>query len=128
MSRTRLPLVCVIDPDPAVRDSAYTLFQTQPVQVMTFAGVCAFWEAIGCTRPTCVIAEVELPDGDGIELYIQLLHRHPDMPFALLLSRETGAAPHRARAQGIRAVYQKPLLVDQLRQFVESACVRLDRD
>jgi DNA-binding NtrC family response regulator len=92
---------------------------------MTFAGVYTFWDAIGHTRPACVIAEVELPDGDGIELYVQLTARHPDLPFALLLSRETGTALHRARTQGIQAVYQKPLLVDQLRLFVEAACSRL---
>jgi FixJ family two-component response regulator len=122
MIETILPLVCVIDPDPAVRDSALTLFETQAFNVMTFDCGGAFWSDVGVTRPACVIAEADLPDINGVDLYISLSRMHPGLPFALLLSQEGGTALHRARVQGIPAVYSKPLLGVQLRQFVTSAC------
>jgi FixJ family two-component response regulator len=115
--------VCVVDGDPAVRDSLATLIELSEHQVTTYASGEAVLRGLG-DRPLdcdCMIAAAELPDMSGLELFTALKRLHPNIRFALLLSRNDHTAMLAARHSGIDAVFQKPLVHGKLRRFLETA-------
>jgi two-component system, LuxR family, response regulator FixJ len=115
--------VCVVDGDPAVRDSLATLIELNEHPVTAYASGEEVLRDLG-SRPLechCVIAAAELPDMTGIELFTALRRLHPSVRFALLLSRNDHAAMLAARRSGIDAVFQKPLVHRKLRRFLETA-------
>ncbi len=106
-------VVCVVDGDPAVRDSLQYLCDSSGHSAMGFATQAAFLRMLdGMHEPfaRCVICEAQLPDGSGVELYQTLRQRGVELPFALLVSRNAGPAAHLARRVGIEYVWSKPLV------------------
>lgn len=80
---------------------------------MGFATQAAFLRMLDGMQDTvarCVICEAQLPDGSGVELYQTLRQRGVELPFALMVSRNSNTAAHLARRVGIEYVWSKPLV------------------
>ena len=106
-------VVCVVDGDPAVRDSLQYLCDSNGHSAMGFATQAAFLRMLDDVRevfPKCVICEAQLPDGSGVELYQTLKQRGVVLPFALMVSRSSVRAGYLARRVGIEYVWPKPLV------------------
>ena len=106
-------VVCVVDGDPAVRDSLQYLCDSSGHRAMGFATQAAFLRMLDGMQDTvarCVICEAQLPDGSGVELYQTLRQRGVELPFALMVSRNSNTAAHLARRVGIEYVWSKPLV------------------
>ena len=114
-------LVCVIDGDPAVRDSLATLIGLNGREVSTYATGREFLDAQDSRAIDCVVCEAELPDTSGLELFRAFRATHPSARFALLLSRTNLAAAAVAKRSGVDAVLHKPLVHRQLTTFVAGA-------
>lgn len=113
-------MVCIVDADPAVRDSLATLMDLDGHRVLTFG---SGREALDGSRGQTigwVICEAELPDFSGVQLYRLFKASHPDTRFALLMSRTDPAAMAVARRCGIDAVFHKPLVHRRLASFVKT--------
>ncbi|MCR9262281.1 MAG: response regulator [Pseudomonadaceae bacterium] len=103
--------VCVIDGDPAVRDSLQYLCSSQGYPAAGFSTCAAFLRMLDtqmCARS--VICEAQLPDGSGLELFQEIRRRGLQMPFALLMSRFSLPALAHATRLGVEYVWPKPLL------------------
>jgi FixJ family two-component response regulator len=103
--------VCVIDGDPAVRDSLQYLCISQGYPAIGFSTCAAFLRMLDnqmCARS--VICEAQLPDGSGLELFQELRRRGLQMPFALLMSRVSLPALTHATRLGVEYVWPKPLV------------------
>ncbi len=103
-------MVCVVDGDPAVRDSLQYLCDSNGHQALGFATQAAFLRTIDDVHPRCVICEAQLPDGGGVELFQTLKQRGLHFPFALLVSRNSMNAVRMAERVGIEYVWPKPLV------------------
>jgi FixJ family two-component response regulator len=116
------PAVCVIDGDPAVRDSLQYLCQSNGHRAIGFSTCSAFLRSLdlvetGLTK--CVICEAQLPDGSGVGLFETLQQRGLVVPFALMVSRSSVRAINHAARVGIKVIWSKPLMdKGQLTAFI----------
>lgn len=110
--------VCVIDGDPAVRDSLATLMHLSGLDVSTFSTGNAFLRAMDPDELQCVVCEAELPDTTGLAVYAALGEQNVAVPFALLVSHTNPATLAAANEAGIRNVFHKPLVHRRLIAFV----------
>jgi FixJ family two-component response regulator len=105
------PPVCIVDADPAVRDSISAVVDLHGIAVASYSTGIGFLNDVERLMGIrCVLCDAQLPDASGIEIYRRLLARGFDVPFALMLSRQSSGMQKAARALGIDAVLEKPLL------------------
>lgn len=110
-NRSADPLVCVVDGDPAVRDSLQYLSGSRGYAAVGFATSAAFLRMLDTgTNAKCVICEAQLPDGNGLELFQELRRRGLQMPFALMVSRVSLTALNHATRLGVQYIWSKPLI------------------
>lgn len=81
------PAVCVVDSDPAVRDSLLYLCRANGYPAVSFSTGTALLGNLDEVNARAVICEAELPDGTGVWVWRSLLERGVNVPFALLVSR-----------------------------------------
>jgi FixJ family two-component response regulator len=110
--------VCVIDGDPAVRDSLATLMHLSGHDVSTYSTGSAFLQAVNPELLKCVVCEAELPDTTGLAVYQALGEKNVTVPFALLVSHSDPSTVAAANRVGIRNVFYKPLVHRRLIAFV----------
>ena len=111
-------IVCVIDGDPAVRDSLKTLMTLNGHDVATYATGKAFLNEFDPPRTKCVVCEAELPDATGFDIFEALRKQNFDVPFALLVSHDSRGTSDKAQRVSIAHVFAKPLVTRQLAAFV----------
>lgn len=105
------PSVCVVDGDPAVRDSLQYLSSSRGYPAVGFSTSAAFLRMLDTQGSAkCVICEAQLPDGSGLELFQELRRRGLQMPFALMVSRQSLAAMNHAFRLGVEYIWSKPLI------------------
>ena len=102
-------VVCVVDGDPAIRDSLAYLCQSNGHVAQGFSTASALLRQVDALFAKCVICEAQLPDVSGVQLYLQLKERGIDVPFALLVSRALSVETAAANRVGIDFVLPKPL-------------------
>ena len=113
--------VCIIDGDPAVRDSLATVVGLNGHQALTFASGSEFLDQTSASTPQCVVCEAELPDTTGLALFETLKLQNPAMRFALLVSHTNAAVANSAKRLGIDHVFFKPLVNRRLLAFVSAS-------
>ena len=118
-------IVCVIDGDPAVRDSLETLMSLNGHGVATYATGRAFLHALDPPTTKCVVCEADLPDTTGFAIFEALRERNVDAPFALLVSHDDRCTYDHAHRIGIAHIFAKPLVEGQLAEFVSGQGRRL---
>jgi CheY-like chemotaxis protein len=108
MSTSALRSVLVVDDDSAFRALAGRLLCASGLTVVGEAGsVSAALSAAGRLRPSAILLDVELPDGDGITLARELTSL-PWQPCVLLTSvDESVASAAEVRESGARAFVSK---------------------
>ena len=116
-------IVCVIEGDPAVRDSLETLMSLNGHDVATYATGGAFLKELDPPNTKCVVCEAQLPDTTGFAIFKTLHKRNFAAPFALLVSRNDRAIYDEALRIGIVHVFTKPLVDRKLAAFVSSAAI-----
>ena len=114
-------IVCVIDGDPAVRDSLETLMSLNGHDVATYATGRAFLNELDPPKTKCVVCEAELPDTTGFVIFEALRELNVETPFALLVSHNGRRTFDKAQRIGITNVFAKPLVNHQLSAFVSGA-------
>ena len=115
------PTVCIIDSDPAIRDSLRTLINLNGHAVQCYSTSYSFWTAVQALTPKCILCEAELPDSSGFDVHAMLIDQQIDVPFALLISGNLPLFYARAARAGIHRIYRKPLVNTQgLLEFVGS--------
>jgi two-component system response regulator DctR len=116
------PAVCVIDGDPAVRDSLQYLCQSSGHRAIGFSTCSAFLrslDSVGTGVTKSVICDAQLPDGTGVGLFEILQQRGVVVPFALMVSRSSARAVDHAARVGIEIIWSKPLMdKHQLTAFI----------
>jgi two-component system, LuxR family, response regulator FixJ len=91
--------VHVVEDDPAMRDALTLLLQGEGFDVRSYPSAEAFLAELDRSQPICLLADVRLPDMDGITLYRHLaalgldpatvvITAHGDVPMAVAALKE----------------------------------------
>ena len=118
-------LVYIVDDDEAVRESLSALLETKSYTVRTFALAREFLAAAPTLRPGCLIADIRMPEMDGLELQQELAAR--SFRFPLIVITGHGDVPLAVRAMKAGAIdfIEKPFAADAIMASIESSLGRL---
>jgi len=118
--------VFVVDDDDAVRASLRELLLSAAIPVETFASSQEFLDACRPDGPGCLILDVRLKEGNGLDLQDELRRRNVSLPIIVLTGH--GDVPNSVRAlkAGAFDFLQKPPPPDVLLERVQAA-IEADR-
>ena len=125
-------LVYIVDDDEAVRDSLSLLLVTRGYTVRAFGSAPEFLSAAPSLRPGCLIADIRMPEMDGLELQQRLIDEA--LPFPLIVITGHGDVPLAVRAMKVGAIdfIEKPFPAETIINSAAAALARLaqsrDRD
>ena len=114
----------VLDDDPSVRRGLKRLLSAHGWDVRTYAGIDEFDRSGAIDAPGCLLLDLRMPDGSGIELLARL--HDQDVVLGVLLMSAYGDVPTTVRAMRLGAVdfLTKPITEDRLLEAVSDAIAR----
>jgi FixJ family two-component response regulator len=118
-------MVYVVDDDQAVREALGSLLRSIGLGVATFGTAREFLSSPRGDGPSCVILDVQLPDGSGLEVPAQL--RSADVTIPIIFITGHGTIPMSVRAMKLGAMefLTKPFQEEDL---IGAVRVALERD
>jgi FixJ family two-component response regulator len=118
-----LPVVFVVDDDPAMRDSLRWLIESTGLQVETFGDAQTFLARIRPELPGCLVLDVRMPGMSGLDLQAELTRRGVGLPTIVVTGHAEVPMAVRAVKAGAIDFIEKPfsdqLLLDRVRQGIE---------
>jgi two-component system response regulator FixJ len=118
-------LVYVVDDDEAVRESLAALLEAKSYTVRSFALARDFLAAAPTLRPGCLVADIRMPEMDGLELQRQLAARSFNFPLIVITGHGDVPLAVRAMKEGAIDFIEKPFAADAILAGVEAALARL---
>lgn len=111
--------VFVVDDDADVRDSLCALLESEGYDAKEFASARLFLDHYQPSEASCVIADIRMPDMDGLELQEEILRRGWGLPVIIITGH--GDVPLAVRAMKAGAVdfIEKPFDDETLRAGIE---------
>jgi two-component system response regulator FixJ len=113
--------ICIVDDDAAVRDSVQALLETAGHSVRAFArarALLAEYEKLACA---CLIADIRMPDMDGLTLQEELVRLKAGIPVVIITGHGDVALAVRAMKAGAVDFIEKPFDDDVLLAAVDRA-------
>jgi FixJ family two-component response regulator len=117
--------VYIVDDDEAVRDSLSALLESKGYAVASFGSAPEFLRAAPSLPVGCLIADIRMPEMDGLELRQHLIDR--SLQFPLIVITGHGDVPLAVRAMKAGAVdfIEKPFAWEAILESLEAAVSRL---
>jgi FixJ family two-component response regulator len=122
---TAMPTVAIIDDDAAMRDSIESLLRSVGYQATGFDSSTAFSLAETSNRPNCLIVDVRLRGGSGLDLQAQLASTGSNVPIIFVTGHGDIPMASRAMKAGAIDFLTKPFRDQDLLDAVAAA---IDRD
>jgi FixJ family two-component response regulator len=106
--------VYVVDDDSSIRQAVSGLLRSAGLKVDTFGSAQEFLSAPRADAPSCLVLDVRLPDGSGLDLPDEL--RHMDVPLPIIFITGHGTIPMSVRAMksGALEFLTKPFRDEEL--------------
>jgi FixJ family two-component response regulator len=116
--------VYVVDDDSSIRQALSGLLRSVGLTVETFGSAREFLEASRAESPSCLVLDVRLPDGSGLDLPDAL--RNIDVPLPIIYITGHGTIPMTVRAMksGALEFLTKPFRDEQLLDAIKVALKR----
>ncbi len=118
--------VYVVDDDDAVRDSLSVLLEAIGHRVRTFGSAKEFLEVAPELPMGCLIADIRMPEMDGLELQRHLNERSLHFPMVVITGHGDVPLAVRAMKAGALDFIEKPFATPTILASVEAALSRLD--
>ncbi len=100
--------VFVVDDDPDARDSLATLLRASGYDMETFDSAAKFLAVGGAKSRGCVIADIRMPDMDGLELQEELARRKSPLSVVIVTGHADVPLAVRAMKAGAIDFLEKP--------------------
>lgn len=116
--------ICVVDDDETVRDSIALLLRRTGHRIRTFASAREFLAAGVDVQNACVLADVRMPEMDGLALQQEINRRLPGLPVIIMTGH--GDVPMAVQAMKAGAVefLEKPFEKSSLLNALSNALAR----
>jgi DNA-binding NtrC family response regulator len=109
-----VPLVCVVDDDPYVREAVENLLRSEGFEVETFASAQRFMARARMEPPACLILDVNLPGLSGLDLQQELVDAGIPIPIIFLTGHGSIPMSVRAMKAGAMEFLTKPFSAHDL--------------
>ena len=117
--------VYVVDDDEAVRDSLAVLLEARDYQVRSFGLAQEFLDAASMLPPGCLIADIRMPEMDGLELQRRLHERSLRFPTIMITGHGDVPLAVRAMKAGALDFIEKPFATQDILNSVDAALQQL---
>jgi len=107
-------VVLVVDDDPGVLKGVQRLLRVHAYETILFSSAEAFKNHTGFEKALCVILDVNLKDGSGIELGLGLRADGHSVPVIYMTASDDNAVREAALDTGCIAFLTKPFLAQEL--------------
>jgi two-component system response regulator FixJ len=110
--------ILIVDDDAAVRDSLRALLESSDFAVREFDSAKALLAFPGLKQSACVIADIRMPDMDGLALQEELINRQIGLPVIIVTGHgDVGLAVRAMKAGAVDFIekpYDEQLLLDSV--------------
>ena len=120
------PCVYIVDDDEAVRDSLSVLLESKGYVVRSFGSALEFLAAAPSLPIGRLIADIRMPEMDGLELQERLRARALDFPMIVITGHADVPLAVRAMKAGAVDFIEKPFASETLLDSLDAALSRLD--
>ncbi|HUD51374.1 response regulator FixJ [Parvibaculum sp.] len=120
--------VFIVDDDADVRDSLRALLESAGFEVEDYDSAMGFLGGMSSGRGSCLVADIRMPDMDGLTLQEELVKRQADLPVIIVTGH--GDVPLAVRAMKAGAIdfiekpYDDELLLSSVRRAREQSLNR----
>src|SRR3954453_12466038 len=118
------PSISIVDDDPEFRDSVVRLLRSVGLHTRQFSFVSDFLSADPSDVPTCLVLDIRMPGGSGLELQRDLAAANRDVPIIFITAH--GDIPRSVQAMkgGAIEFLTKPFRDQDLLDAVEAGLAR----
>ena len=120
-------VVFVVDDDAGVLDSLRALLEADGLQVETFDNAKTFLSSPASQRSGCLIADIRMPEMDGLELQQELAKRGAQLAIIIITGHGDVPLAVRAMKAGAADFIEKPFDDEALLASVRHALVMRER-
>jgi FixJ family two-component response regulator len=124
MMRDANPSVLIIDDDPEFRDSVGRLLRSVGLQTQQFSSVSDFLNADLSDGPTCLVLDIRMPGGSGLELQRDLARANRQVPIIFITAHGDIPMTVQAMKGGAIEFLTKPFRDQDLLDAVEAGLAR----
>jgi len=118
--------VFVVDDDVDVRESVCALLESAGLHGVPFGSARAFLDAYRSNATGCVIADIRMPDMDGLELQEEIVRRNIPLPVIVVTGHADVPLAVRAMKAGALDLIEKPFDDEQLLATVRRALAKAE--
>lgn len=118
--------VYIVDDDEAVRDSLSVLLEAVGHRVRTFGLAKDFLDAAPALQVGCLIADIRMPEMDGLELQRTLNEQNLHFPMIVITGHGDVPLAVRAMKAGALDFIEKPFASPTILASVEAALARIE--
>jgi two-component system, LuxR family, response regulator FixJ len=118
-------IVYIVDDDADVRDSLEMLLRRMGYRILPFDSARALLAAGVAPSHSCVLADVRMPDMDGLALQRELKRKLPDLPVIMMTGHGDVAMAVQAMKEGAIEFLEKPFEKESLIDAIENAFARM---
>jgi FixJ family two-component response regulator len=115
-----LPVVVIVEDDPAVRSSLAFSLQAEGFSVRSYASAAEILREVPAPETACLVIDYKLPKMNGLDLLAELRRRQVAAPAILITTHPSAALRERAAATDT-VLIEKPLLGEALFQEIRAA-------
>lgn len=119
-----VPVISVIDDDESVRAAADNFLNSLGYAVHTFASAEDFLQSPRLDDSSCVVADVQMPGMDGLDLLQIIRSRGNDTPFIFITAFPNDGVRTRAAKAGADVLLEKPFSPSVLVDCIKTALTR----
>jgi FixJ family two-component response regulator len=118
------PIVFVLDDDLSVREALRSLIRSVGLRCETFATTAEFLRYPRSDQPACLVLDVQLPGGSGLELPTELRQLGAELPIIFITGHGTIPMSVRAMKAGALEFLTKPFSEQELLDAIRQALLR----
>lgn len=116
--------VLVVDDDASTRGALGQALEDEGYQVTTAASGNEAWQHFLERKPSAVISDVRMRDGDGVTLLERIRDTDPLTPVFILISGFSDISPRAAISKGANAYFDKPCWLADILDALEESLTR----